>query len=179
MKQFLKIYLWQFISILFNFAAIFIVTPFLSSNQVIYGIYTLVTAAYMFLSYADFGFLGAGMKFASEYYAQKNLKQEIKIIGFTGFIFLMFVLIYALGVTFLAFRPEILVKNLENIEERSIASNLLFILAIFCPVIVMQRIVQIIYAVRLRDYVFQRISIIANAIKIVFAVLFLVTKVIQ
>lgn len=172
MKQFLKIYLWQFISILFNFAAIFVVTPYLSSNQTIYGIYTLIVAAYMFLSYADFGFLGAGMKFASECYAQHNLKQEIKIIGFTGFIFLVFVMVYALGVFFISFRPEILVKSLANDEERSIASNLLMILALFCPVFVMQRIVQIIFAVRLRDYVFQRIFIVANAIKIVFAMVF-------
>jgi O-antigen/teichoic acid export membrane protein len=172
MKQFLKIYLWQFISILFNFAAIFIVTPYLSSNQTIYGIYMLIVAAYMFLSYADFGFLGAGMKFASEYYAQKNLREEIKVIGFTGFIFLAFVLLYAMGVLFLSFRPELIVKNLENNEERAIASNLLFILACFCPVFVMQRIVQIIFAVRLRDYVFQRIYIVANAIKIVFAMIF-------
>jgi O-antigen/teichoic acid export membrane protein len=172
MKQFLKIYLWQFVSILFNFAAIFVVTPYLSSNQTIYGIYTLVVAAYMFLSYADFGFLGAGMKFASECYAQKNLNQEVKIIGFTGFIFLMFTLLYASGVLFLSFRPEMLVKSLENSEERNIASNLLLILALFCPVFVLQRIVQIIFAVRLRDYVFQRILIISNAVKIVYAIIF-------
>ncbi|MFC4209935.1 lipopolysaccharide biosynthesis protein [Pedobacter lithocola] len=176
MKQFLKIYFWQFISILFNFAAIFVVTPYLSSNQTIYGIYTLIVAAYMFLSYADFGFLGAGMKFASEYYAQKNLKEEIKIIGFTGFIFLVFVALYALGIFLLSFRPELIVKNLSNIEERSIASNLLLILAIFCPIFVMQRIVQIIFAVRLRDYIFQRIFIVANAIKILFALLFFSDK---
>ncbi|WP_157490609.1 hypothetical protein [Flavobacterium succinicans] len=112
------------------------------------------------------------MKFASECYAQKNLQQEIKIIGFTGFIFLAFVSLYALGVFFISFRPEILVKSLANDEERSIASNLLMILALFCPVFVMQRIVQIIFAVRLRDYVFQRIVIVANAIKIVFAIIF-------
>lgn len=172
MKQFLKIYLWQFISILFNFAAIFVVTPYLSSNQTIYGIYTLIVAAYMFLSYADFGFLGAGMKFASECYAQKDLKQEIKIIGFTAFIFLVFVLVYALGVLVLSFWPEMLVKNLADSEERSIASNLLLILALFCPVFVMQRIVQIIFAVRLKDYVFQRIIIVSSAIKIIFALIF-------
>jgi len=176
MKQFLKIYLWQFISILFNFAAIFVVTPYLSSNQTIYGIYTLIVAAYMFLSYADFGFLGAGMKFASECYAQKNLKQEIRIIGFTGFIFFVFVSLYAMGMLIISFRPELLVKNLANSEERSIASNLLLILAIFCPVFVMQRIVQIIFAVRLRDYIFQRIFIVANAIKIVFAFVFFSDK---
>ncbi|NRS90161.1 O-antigen/teichoic acid export membrane protein [Flavobacterium sp. 7E] len=172
MKQFLKIYLWQFISILFNFAAIFVVTPYLSANQTIYGIYTLIIAAYMFLSYADFGFLGAGIKFASECYAQKNLKQEIKIIGFTGFIFLIFVVIYALGILYISFKPEMLVKNLANNEEREIASNLLLILALFCPVFVMQRIVQIIFAVRLRDYVFQRIFICANAVKIIYAIIF-------
>lgn len=172
MKQFLKIYLWQFISILFNFAAIFVVTPYLSSNQTIYGIYTLIVAANMFLSYADFGFLGAGMKFASECYAQQDLKKEIRILGFTGFIFLIFVLLYASGVLFLSFYPDMLVKNLGNNEERSIASNLLLILAMFCPVFVMQRIVQIIFAVRLKDYVFQRILIVSSAIKIVFAIAF-------
>jgi O-antigen/teichoic acid export membrane protein len=171
MKQFLKIYFWQFVSIFFNFAAIFIVTPYLTSNQTIYGIYTLVIASYMFLSYADFGFLGAGMKFASEYSAQNNLKEEIKIIGFTGFIFLVFVLFYACGVFFLAFKPGILISSLANDEERSIASKLLAILALFSPVFVMQRIVQMIFAVRLRDYVFQRIIIVSNAIKILFAIL--------
>jgi O-antigen/teichoic acid export membrane protein len=172
MQQFIKIYVWQFISILFNFASIFVVTPYLTSNPTIYGIYTLIVAAYMFLSYADFGFLGAGMKFASECYAQKDLPKEIKIIGFTGFIFLLFVSIYALVVFLLSFNPELLVKNLVGIEERAIASNLLLILALFCPVFVLQRIVQIIFAVRLQDFVFQRIFITANAIKIFFAVLF-------
>lgn len=172
MKQLLKIYLWQFISILFNFAAIFVVTPYLSSNKAIYGIYTIIIAANMFLSYADFGFLGAGMKFASECYAQRDIRKEISIIGFTGFIFLVFVLLYSLGVLCLSFWPELLVKNLNDNEERSVASKLLFILALFCPIFVMQRIVQIIFAVRLKDYIFQRILIVSNATKIVFATLF-------
>jgi len=172
MKQFLKIYFWQFISIIFSFVAIFVVTPYLSSNPALYGIYTVIIAANMFLSYADFGFLGAGIKFASESYAQNNLKQEIRIIGFTGFIFLLFVALYALGVIFVSFYPELLVKSFENNEEKVIASNLLLILGLFCPVFVMQRIVQIIFAVRLKDYVFQRILIISNAVKIIFAVIF-------
>jgi O-antigen/teichoic acid export membrane protein len=171
MKQFLKIYFWQFISIIFNFVAIFVVTPYLSSNPALYGIYTLIIAANMFLSYADFGFLGAGIKFASESYAQNDLKQEIRIIGFTGYIFLLFVALYALGVIFVSFYPELLVKSFENNEERAIASKLLLILGLFCPVFVMQRIVQIIFAVRLKDYVFQRILIISNAVKIIFAVI--------
>ena len=172
MKQFLKIYFWQFVSILFNFVSIFIVTPYLTSNQTIYGIYTLVIASYMFLSYADFGFLGAGMKFASEYSAQNNLKEEIKIIGFTGYVFLIFGFFYAFGMFLLAFNPGVLISSLANDEERGIAENLLTILAFFSPVFVMQRIVQMIFAVRLRDYVLQRILIIANVIKIIFAIIF-------
>ena len=176
MNHFFKIYFWQFVSIFFNFAAIFIVTPFLTSNQTIYGIYTLVIASYMFLSYADFGFLGAGMKFASEYHAQNNLKEEIKVIGFTGFIFLVFVLFYAVGVFFLAFNPDILISSLANEKERNIASKLLSILALFSPVFVMQRIVQIIFAIRLRDYIFQKIIIVSNVIKILFAILIFSNK---
>ena len=176
MKQIIKIYLWQFISLLFNFAAIFVVTPYLSSNHTLYGIYTLVVAANMFLSYADFGFLGAGMKFASECYAQKDLKQEIKIIGFTAFIFLVFVLVFALGMLVLSFWPEILIKNLGDSKEGSIASNLILILALFCPVFVMQRIVQMIFAIRLRDYVFQKIIIVSNVIKILFVILIFSNK---
>lgn len=172
MAKFLKIYLWQIISLLFNFASIFVVTPFLSSNPALYGIYTLIVAAYLFLSYADFGFLSAGIKFAAESFAKKDLEEEIKIIGFTGFIFLMFVSIYAIGVFCISFKPEFLVKNLINIGEKNIASNLLLILSLFTPVFVLQRIVQIIFAVRLQDYVFQRVLIASNIIKITFAVIF-------
>ncbi|NQX40295.1 hypothetical protein SAMN05421820_105171 [Pedobacter steynii] len=172
MENFLKIYFWQIVSILFNFASIFVVTPYLSSNPALYGIYTLVVAAYLFLSYADFGFLSAGMKFASESYAQKDLNQETKILGFTGFIFLVFVLFYALGIFYISFKPELLVKGLINVEERDIASNLLLILSLFTPVFVLQRITQIIFAVRLKDFIFQRIMICSNAIKIIFALVF-------
>jgi O-antigen/teichoic acid export membrane protein len=169
MKKILKIYLWQIISILFNFASIFVVTPYLSSNHELYGIYTLVIAAYIFLAYADFGFLSAGMKFAAESYAQKDLKQEIKIIGFTGFIFLIFVIIYGVIMFCISFHPEILIKSLSNKGEINIAKNLLLILSLSSPVFVLQRLLQIVFAVRLEDYVFQRILIVSNILKISFA----------
>jgi len=169
MEKILKIYFWQIISIFFNFASVFIVTPYLSSNHALYGIYSLVIAAYIFLSYADFGFLGAGMKFAAEYFAQKNLKQETRIIGFTSFIFLVFVIIYALGIFYLSFYPQLLVKNLSEEAEINIASNLLRILSIFSPIFVLQRMLTIVFAIRLEDYIFQRILIVSNVIKIIFA----------
>jgi O-antigen/teichoic acid export membrane protein len=172
MINIIKIYFWQLVSLLFNFASIFVVTPYLASNPVLYGIYTLVSSANIFLAYADFGFLGAGMKFAAECYAQKDLKQEIKIIGFTGFIFLLFVCLYALGVLYIAFKPELLIKTLYNNEQRQIAKNLLLILAGSAPVFMLQRVLQIIFAVRLQDYVFQKILICSNAVKILSAFIF-------
>ncbi|MDB4921092.1 hypothetical protein [Mucilaginibacter sp.] len=172
MINIIKIYFWQIVSLLFNFASIFVVTPYLASNPILYGIYTLVSSANIFLAYADFGFLGAGMKFAAECYAQKDLKQEIRIIGFTGFIFLLFVCLYALGVLYIAFKPELLIKTLYNDEQRQISKNLLLILAGSAPVFMLQRVLQIIFAVRLQDYVFQKILICANAVKILSAFIF-------
>jgi O-antigen/teichoic acid export membrane protein len=172
MINIIKIYFWQLISIIFNFASIFVVTPFLASNPVLYGIYTLVSSANIFLAYADFGFLGAGMKFASECYAQKDLKQEIRIIGFTGFIFLMFVCLFALGVLYVSFNPELLIKNLYSDEQRQISKYLLLILAGSAPVFMLQRVLQIIFAVRLQDYVFQKILICSNIVKIISAFIF-------
>ena len=172
MNNFLKIYFWQVISIIFNFAALFVVTPFLSSNQQIYGIYTIVISAYLFISYADFGFLGSGMKYASESFALKNQKEEIEIIGFSGCVFLVFVTIYAMVVAGISLKPQLLMEGLKTTSEISIASNLLLILALFSPVIVFQRIIQIIFGVRLQDYKFQRILIVSNSIKIISAFYF-------
>lgn len=172
MGKYIKIYFWQIISILFNFASVFIVTPFISSNQSLFGIYSIVIAAYLFISYADFGFLGAGMKYASESFAQKNMKDEIEVIGFAGMVFLAFVGLYALVMFCFSFSPDILVKGLKNDNELLIAKQLLMILAFFSPVLVLQRIIQIIFGVRLLDYKFQRILIASNLVKVISAFFF-------
>ena len=64
-------------------------------------------------------------------------------------------------ITFISFKPELLIRNLINNEQKSIARWLLTILALSSPVFLFQRILQIIFAVRLRDYVFQKILICA------------------
>ena len=167
MGKYIKIYFWQFISILFNFAAVFVVTPFISANQSLYGIYCIVIAAYLFISYADFGFLGAGMKFASESFAQKNIKDEVEVMGFSGMVFLLFVGLYALIILCFSFSPDVLVKGLKNAQEILIAKRLLMIFAFFSPVLVFQRIIQIIFGIRLLDYKFQRVLIVSNLVKVV------------
>ncbi|MDQ0969213.1 O-antigen/teichoic acid export membrane protein [Flavobacterium sp. W4I14] len=166
MNNFIKIYFWQVISILFNFGAVFIVTPYISSNQSLYGIYAVVTSAYLFISYADFGFLGAAMKYAAECFAKNNMVDEIKVVGFAAMVFLLFVLIYGLGILYVSISPSLLVSSIRGESEIRTARELLIILAIFCPVFVVQRIVQVIYAVRLQDYKFQRILILSNTVKV-------------
>jgi hypothetical protein len=94
MLKYVKIYIWQALSILFNFAAVFVVTPYLSTQPNLYGIYSIVIAAYLFLSYADFGFLSAGMKYAAECFAQDRQKDEIEIMNnVIIFSFMLFIIL--------------------------------------------------------------------------------------
>lgn len=165
MEKYLKIYFWQAISIVLNFATVFVVTPFISSNQSLYGIFSVIMAAYFFISYADFGFLSAGMKYAAESYARKDLKSEVEVLGFSGMVFLTFIGLYALVMLGLSFAPTLLIKSLHAGHETSVARQLLLILALFCPVLVIQRVTQIIYGIRLQDYKFQRVLIVSNLVK--------------
>jgi len=164
--NYLKIYFWQGISIVLNLLSMFIVIPRLADNPSIYGIYVVCISANIFLTYADIGFASAGYKYASECFAQKNLEEEIKIVGFIGFILLLFVIIFALAVSGIALSPSILIKNINNVAEFKIASNLLFILALFSPVIIFQRILEIAYGIRLQQYILQWVMIVASLLKI-------------
>ncbi len=164
--NYLKIYFWQGISIVLNLLSMFIVIPRLVNNPSTYGIYVVCISANIFLTYADIGFAGAGYKYASECFVQKNLEEEIKIVGFIGFILLLFVIIFAVTVSGIAINPSILIKNINSGAESNIASKLLFILALFSPVIIFQRILDIIYGIRLEQFVLQRVMIAASVLKI-------------
>lgn len=144
----------------------FIVVPYLTKEPAIYGIYTICISISIFLAYADLGFLGAGQKYAAECYARDEREEEVKIIGFTSLILLIFVLLCTSLFFFIGFNPQLLIKNLDTPDKVSIASKLLLILASFAPVTVLQRINQMIFGIRLDDYLFQRISSGANFIKI-------------
>ncbi|MFA4903583.1 MAG: lipopolysaccharide biosynthesis protein [Desulfobaccales bacterium] len=164
--NYLKIYFWQGIAIVLNLLSMFIVIPRLADNPSIYGIYVVCISANIFLTYADIGFAGAGYKYASECFAQKNLEEEINIVGFIGFVLFLFVIIFALTVSYVALNPSILIKNINSATEINITSNLLFILALFSPAIIFQRILEIVYGIRLEQFILQRIMIAANILKI-------------
>jgi O-antigen/teichoic acid export membrane protein len=164
--NYLKIYLWQGISIVLNLLSMFIVIPRLADNPSLYGIYVISISANIFLTYADLGFVNAGYKYASESFAQKNLEEEIRIVGFIGFVLAVFVVFFALAFSGIALNPGILVKNLKNMDELNTASSLLLILAAFSPVIIFQRLLEIVYGIRLEQFIFQRIMIAASLVKI-------------
>lgn len=168
-RVFFKIYIWNVISIITNFLSVFIVTPFLTSDQAIYGIYTLIGSVYIFFSYADLGFMGAAQKFAAENYVKNDIQEEQRMIGFAGFILFLLIALYSIFIFVAAFNPAILIKNISDPREISVATKLLLILAATSPTFVLQRVLQVIFAIRLKDYLFQRAVILTNVLKIAIA----------
>lgn len=165
-KNYLKIYFWQGISIVLNFLSMFVVIPYLTSDPTTYGIYSVCISFSIFLAYADLGFMGAGQKYASEYFAKGDREEEIKVIGFTNFILLVFLLLFSVGFFVLSQQPELLIKGIDTINQKYVASSLLLILAVFTPNIFLQRLLQMIFGIRMEDFIVQRTNIIASVFKI-------------
>ena len=144
----------------------FIVTPYLAKEPSIYGIYAVCMSVTIFLNYADLGFLRAGQKYAAECYARGERAEEMKYIGFGTFVLLVFALLCASLFFYLGYHPQALIKGLDTPEKISTASGLLLILAWFTPVTVLQRMVSMIFEIRLESYVNQRISLCASIVTI-------------
>ena len=77
-SSYLKNYVFQVLATVIGFLSLFIVVPFISENQTLYGIYSVCVSLSVFFNYADLGLLTAGQKYAGEYYAQGNKKDEIR-----------------------------------------------------------------------------------------------------
>jgi len=165
-KNYIKIYTIQILSMLLGFVSFFIVVPYLSTDKITYGIYTVCISVTIFLSYADLGFLGAGTKYAAESYSRGDKEKEISLIGFTHFILLVFVLLISCFFLFLYFNPHLLIKDLEQGYQYDIAKKLLLILVISSPIVVGQRMLQMIFSIRLQEYNIQIINIIGSLLKI-------------
>lgn len=158
-KNYIKIYFWQIISVLLGFAALFVVVPYISSNKIIYGIYSVCTSLTIFFSYADLGFLASGVKYAAEHYVRGEHKEEIRIIGFTSFIMVCVFAVLALGIMVLGIFPKLLIPELsDGSKQMHIAQCLLFTLAISCPILIGQRLLGLVFTIRVEDYKYQRFS---------------------
>lgn len=172
-KNYIKIYFWQTISVLLGFAALFVVVPYISSNKVIYGIFSVCTSLTIFFSYADLGFFSSGVKYAAEYYIKGQHKEEMRIIGFTSFIMVSVFALLALGIIVLGLFPKLLIPELiDGSEQMTIARWLLFTLAISCPIIICQRLLGLIFTIRVEDYKYQRMNIIGNVVRILSVLFF-------
>jgi O-antigen/teichoic acid export membrane protein len=171
-ERYIKIYFWQVISFGLNFLSMFIVTPFLASNPSHYGIYIFCVSISIFLTYADLGFLRSSQKFASENYAKSDFNSEKEHIAFSIFILFIFVFIFSVAILILSFNPNYVLKEFNSNADAQITSRLLFITAIFSLGYVLQRAVQLIYCVRLKEYEYLKINSIFNFLKILSAFFF-------
>ncbi len=165
-KNYLKIYFWQAISLVLNFLSMFVVMPYLTSDPTIYGIYAVCTSISIFLAYADLGFLAAGQKFAAEYFAKGDKDAEIKVVSFTIFILSLFLVLFCLIFLLLSQQPQFFVKGINTLKHEKIASSIFLILAVFTPTTLLQRLSQIIFGIRMEDFIIQRINILGSIVKI-------------
>lgn len=164
-KNLLLIYGTKIFGIITGFLSVLLVIPKLTSNSTIYGVYTICTSLGLFFSYADLGFLAACQKFAAEYYTQKNIKQEMKVIAFSLFILAVFVGLILFFLLLFAFNPSIIIKS-GNPDDLKIASQLIIILVLFSPTILIQKLNVLVYSIRIEDYIYQGIEIVFNLVKI-------------
>lgn len=165
-QNYIKIYFWRSFSIISGFLSLLVVVPHLSNNVELYGIYSLCISFTLYLTYADIGFLNAGQKYAAEAYAKNNRKEEVQILGFTGAILLLMVAPFSIAMIYLSLNPDIIIKNLSE-EGQNVAGSIFLILGTVLPFqIIIQRLVQSILIIRIKDYISLRIDVIFNLIKI-------------
>lgn len=164
-KNFFKIYFWNILSILLNFLSLFIVTPHISSNQVIYGIYSTCFSITFLFNYADLGFVRSGFKFANESYALEKSFDEVRYTSLAILIYSLFISFVSIFLIIASIYPNILIQNMNDYEI-NIASKLLLILLLNSIRSVFVKFLQIVLGVRLEQYFFDRLNNIAYLIKI-------------
>ena len=162
----MQTYIWRCVSLVVNFLSFLVVVPYLSSNPQLYGIYTFCISFQLYLSYADIGFLSAGQKYAAEAFARGDRQEEINIFGFVAAVLLVMILPFSLLMIGMAINPDWAINGVLE-ENKPLVSTLFWILAIVTPIqMLLQRLVQSILTIRVKDFVAARVDVIGSVIKI-------------
>ncbi len=166
LKQLIKLYFTKLLGLIISMGSMFMVIPRISHNPSLYGLYSVVLSLMLFLQYADLGFLGAGQKYAAEYYAKNDFKKECQILGFVHFVLFLVIILYLLILIYIYLNPQLVFRKISN-EEELVVKKILLIFIISSPLIVLQRLVSSIFSIRLEDYYQQYIEMTFNTLKIV------------
>lgn len=169
-----NIYFFRLLSLVVGFGSMLVVIPYITSDAEMYAIYAVISSLSLFLSYGDLGFLSACQKFCTEAVARDSISEEAKYIGFTIKVLLSVFAIFSLVMLFFAANPSVIFSDLSYVNYK-FASNMFVVVAVFMPIqIILQRIIFIVLASRLKDYLFTRIDTLFNVAKIVLAPMFLI-----
>jgi O-antigen/teichoic acid export membrane protein len=171
MDKILKIYFWRIITLTLSIVSFLIIIPRLSSSQNIFGLYSSILYLLLFISFNDFGFLPASIKYASEAIGLKDRNKEMSVISFSMFVMVIFTLITCLFFLYLSFNPSFFFSEL-NSQEILIAERLYFGLAIFSPFYALKRSLQTIYQIRVEDFRYQISEVFFIILKICFVFVF-------
>jgi O-antigen/teichoic acid export membrane protein len=150
----------------------FVVTPYLTGNLNNFGIYTFVISLNLFLSYADFGFLSAGIKYASEAFIRGDRNEEVEILGFVTYILCVVFFLFGLVITLFYFFPHWILSGLDSKNSVELLKDLFLVFILCLPILVAHRVIQLIFNIRLHDFKYQRIYSILNLFKILSVVFF-------
>jgi len=165
-SDYINIYAWKLTSMITGFLSVVIVVPHLSAQQELFGIYSFCMSFVLYLSYADLGFLSAGQKFAGEEVAKGNKEKEIGITGFTLALLICLFLPFSIFMLYLSFNTEVLFGDIAK-NNITIASNLFLMIGILLPVqVFLQRLVDFVLVIRLKDYIHLRVDVVFNLVKI-------------
>jgi O-antigen/teichoic acid export membrane protein len=161
-NTFLRIYFWQIISFTLKLITTIIVTPLITKNPSEYGLFMLCSSFIIYLNYADLGILRPAQKFASEAISKNDSELEYKTLGFTIYILTIVSLIFTLLFIYFSIYPSKILSNLDSLKQFNFARLMFMALAIFSPFLVIQRLISLIYEVRLESYKFQKLIFISS-----------------
>lgn len=158
---------------LLGMLSLLIVSPYVTSNKEVYGIYAVCLSLTVFFAYADIGFVGASQKYAAEAFVRGEEDKEMQILGFSLMVLLIFMGLICIGVLLFAYQPEWLIKGVTG-ENRIIARKLLLILACTIPFYCFRRILAVVFSVRMQDYYIQTLGILSGFLTIAIAPFFFI-----